>query len=115
MVSQTMRRRSGQKTRAHEPSAINAEDSPTPNDPTWAWSSSLPWPATCGVKRFAKAAGKLRIGPEIDDFRPVFYCKLGWRWLPTDDRWTPFGHTGGHTGADANRRSPSTRRAPRNQ
>ena len=40
-------------------------------------------------------------GLEIDDFGPVFYCDLGWRWLANDGSWTAFGHTGGHTGADA--------------
>ena len=41
-------------------------------------------------------------GPEIDDFRPVFYWDVGWPWLPNDGPWTKFGHTGGHTGVDAN-------------
>ena len=41
-------------------------------------------------------------GPEIDDFRPVSYWDVGWPWLPNDGPWTKFGHTGGHTGVDAN-------------
>ncbi len=41
-------------------------------------------------------------GPETIHFRPVLYWELGWRWLPCDGPWTAFGHTGGHTGADAN-------------
>jgi hypothetical protein len=41
--------------------------------------------------------GESQNGPENDDFRPVFYCSLGWRWLPDDGRRTPFGHTLGHT------------------
>ena len=40
-------------------------------------------------------------GPEIYDFRPVFYWDLGWRWLRNDGSWTALGHTGGHTGAGA--------------
>jgi len=39
-------------------------------------------------------------GPEIVDFRPVFYWELGWRWLPNDGSQTAFGHTGEHTTAD---------------
>jgi hypothetical protein len=35
-------------------------------------------------------------------FRPVFHWNVGWRWLPNDRSWTAFGHTGGHTGDDAN-------------
>ena len=38
----------------------------------------------------------------LDDFRPVFYCEFGCRWLPDDGTWTSFGHTFGHTLTDAN-------------
>ena len=33
-------------------------------------------------------------GPEIHDFRPVFYGFVGWRWLPFDGPRTEFGHSG---------------------
>jgi hypothetical protein len=45
---------------------------------------------------------RIKNGPEIDDFRPVFYWWLGWHWVPNDGPWTGFGHTRGHTKADAN-------------
>ncbi len=43
------------------------------------------------------------VGLEVkrDDFRPVFYSGVGWRWLPCDGSWTAFGHTVGHTGPPA--------------
>jgi uncharacterized DUF497 family protein len=41
-------------------------------------------------------------GPEIHDFRPVFYWFRGWRWLADGPVRTAFGHTLGHTPADAN-------------
>jgi len=53
-------------------------------------------------RRFAKGYRRSQNGPEIDDFRPVFYWDLGWRWLRNDGSWTTFGHTPGHTKADAN-------------
>jgi len=61
----------------------------------------------CGEVAEAEGGGllgrrQLQNGPEIDDFRPVFCSDLGWRWLLDDGRRTPFGHTGGHTGTDAN-------------
>jgi hypothetical protein len=52
-------------------------------------------------RRFAKAAGSHRTGLK-SSIRPDFYWDLGWRWLLIDDHRTAFGHTGGHTGADAN-------------
>ena len=52
---------------------------------------------------------EIQNGPEIDDFRPVFYWNVGWRWLPTDRSRTAFGHTGGHTRDDANVCLSSTR------
>ena len=63
-------------------------------------------------RRFAKASQESRNGPEIDDFRPVFYWNVGWRWLPNDGSWAAFGHTGGHTGRDANVCLSSTRCDP---
>src|SRR4029453_8883249 len=44
-------------------------------------------------RRFAKAARDYRTGRKLNDFRPVFYWFLGWRWLPDDGRWTAFGHS----------------------
>jgi hypothetical protein len=35
-------------------------------------------------------------------FLPVFAYELGWRWLSNDGSGTAFGHTAGHTAADAN-------------
>jgi hypothetical protein len=56
---------------------------------------------------FHERGGLLRLpgitnGPEIDDFSPVFHWWVGCRWLPIDGSRTEFGHTGGHTGVDAN-------------
>ena len=33
-------------------------------------------------RRFAKVARESRNGPEIDDFRPVFYVRQAWRAAP---------------------------------
>ena len=49
-----------------------------------------------------KASGPAGTGRESQGFRPVFAYELGWRWLPDDGHRTPFGHTSGHTGNDAN-------------
>ena len=51
-------------------------------------------------------------GPEIEDFRPVFYLEPGWRWVANDGSWAAFGHTAGHTRADANVCLMSTRCVP---
>jgi hypothetical protein len=65
------------------------------------------WPRR---RRFAKAA-RDQNGPQIDDFRPIFSWELGWRWLPDDGPLTSFGHTRGHTPADAKDREAIQKRA----